>query len=197
MSGIGATRHKWGRQSMSVPPPPIQTSTCSATARASSTSMPRYWTVLSIFVCPSKSCTARRLPCAGRLGSPLSAVASGCRTGVGLGRCLQSTRKRARGIGRRNHCTARFARTSLSHAGALRLRRMESFALAFRIRLLGCGRDVRSPCRNPPRPPTCAHRKGDSRAEFSLSRDVVEVGSHPTRSRVRPLRAVPSGTRSW
>ena len=33
----------------------FQTSTCSAIARASSTSMPRYLTVLSILVCPSKS----------------------------------------------------------------------------------------------------------------------------------------------
>ena len=33
----------------------VQTSTCSAMARASSTSMPKYLTVLSIFVCPSKS----------------------------------------------------------------------------------------------------------------------------------------------
>ena len=33
----------------------IQTSTCSAIASASSTSMPRYLTVLSIFVCPSRS----------------------------------------------------------------------------------------------------------------------------------------------
>jgi hypothetical protein len=40
----------------------IQTSDCSAIARASSTSMPRYLTVLSILVWPSKSCTARRLP---------------------------------------------------------------------------------------------------------------------------------------
>jgi hypothetical protein len=40
----------------------FQTSTCSAIARASSTSMPRYLTVLSILVWPSKSCTARRLP---------------------------------------------------------------------------------------------------------------------------------------
>src|ERR1700675_4145699 len=37
----------------------FQTSTCSAIARASSTSMPRYLTVLSILVCPSKSWTAR------------------------------------------------------------------------------------------------------------------------------------------
>jgi hypothetical protein len=42
--------------------PVIQTSTCSAMARASSTSMPRYLTVLSILVWPSRSCTARRLP---------------------------------------------------------------------------------------------------------------------------------------
>jgi acetyl esterase/lipase len=40
----------------------FQTSTCSAIARASSTSMPRYRTVLSILVCPSKSWTALRLP---------------------------------------------------------------------------------------------------------------------------------------
>ena len=39
-----------------------QTSTCSAIERASSTSMPRYLTVLSILVWPSKSCTARRFP---------------------------------------------------------------------------------------------------------------------------------------
>ena len=39
--------------------PVVQTSTCSAMARASSTSMPRYLTVLSIFVCPNSSCTAR------------------------------------------------------------------------------------------------------------------------------------------
>jgi hypothetical protein len=40
----------------------FQTSTCSAIERASSTSMPRYLTVLSILVWPSKSCTARKLP---------------------------------------------------------------------------------------------------------------------------------------
>jgi hypothetical protein len=40
----------------------FQTSTCSAIECASSTSMPRYLTVLSILVCPSKSCTARKLP---------------------------------------------------------------------------------------------------------------------------------------
>ena len=33
----------------------LQTSTCSAIARASSTSIPRYLTVLSILVCPSRS----------------------------------------------------------------------------------------------------------------------------------------------
>jgi len=42
--------------------PVVQTSTCSAIARASSTSIPRYLTVLSIFVCPNSSCTARKLP---------------------------------------------------------------------------------------------------------------------------------------
>ena len=39
----------------------FQTSTCSAMASASSTSIPRYRTVLSNFECPSKSWTARRL----------------------------------------------------------------------------------------------------------------------------------------
>jgi hypothetical protein len=42
--------------------PVDQTSTCSAMASASSTSMPRYLTVLSILVCPNSSCTARKLP---------------------------------------------------------------------------------------------------------------------------------------
>src|SRR5262245_21389473 len=42
--------------------PVVQTSTFSAISRASSTSTPRYRTVLSIFEWPSKSCTARRLP---------------------------------------------------------------------------------------------------------------------------------------
>ena len=42
--------------------PNFQTSTCSAIASASSTSMPRYLTVLSILVWPSNSWTARRLP---------------------------------------------------------------------------------------------------------------------------------------
>ena len=40
----------------------IQTSTCSAIARASSTWTPKYLTVLSIFVWPSSNCTARKLP---------------------------------------------------------------------------------------------------------------------------------------
>ena len=39
-----------------------QISIFSAISIASSTSMPRYLTVLSIFECPSKSWTARRLP---------------------------------------------------------------------------------------------------------------------------------------
>ena len=39
-----------------------QRSTCSAMVRASSTSMPRYLTVLSILAWPSDSCTSRRLP---------------------------------------------------------------------------------------------------------------------------------------
>src|SRR5262249_11917006 len=49
--------------------PAIRTSTCSAIARATSTSIPRYLTVLSILVCPNSSCTARRCDeC--RLGTP-------------------------------------------------------------------------------------------------------------------------------
>jgi hypothetical protein len=40
----------------------FQTPTCSAIARASSTSMPRYLTVLSILLWPSRSRTALRLP---------------------------------------------------------------------------------------------------------------------------------------
>jgi len=40
----------------------FQTSTCSAIAKASSTSMPRYLTVLSILVWPSRSWMALRLP---------------------------------------------------------------------------------------------------------------------------------------
>src|ERR1700686_94502 len=39
-----------------------QTSTCSAIAKASSTSMPRYLTVLSILVWPSRSWTALSFP---------------------------------------------------------------------------------------------------------------------------------------
>jgi hypothetical protein len=42
--------------------PPLQMSTCSAIASASSTSIPNYLTVLSIFVWPRSSCTARKLP---------------------------------------------------------------------------------------------------------------------------------------
>jgi hypothetical protein len=42
--------------------PVVQTSTRSAMARASSTSMPRYLMVLSILVWPNSSCTARKLP---------------------------------------------------------------------------------------------------------------------------------------
>ena len=40
----------------------VQTSICSAIAKASSTSMPRYLTVLSILVWPRRSWTARRFP---------------------------------------------------------------------------------------------------------------------------------------
>jgi hypothetical protein len=39
-----------------------QSSTCSAMLRASSTSIPRYRTVLSSLVCPSSNWTARRFP---------------------------------------------------------------------------------------------------------------------------------------
>src|ERR1700735_5058602 len=45
--------NRWAEQVRSAQV--FQTSTCSAIARASSTSMPRYRTVLSILVCPSKS----------------------------------------------------------------------------------------------------------------------------------------------
>jgi hypothetical protein len=38
----------------------IYTSVCSAISSASSTSMPRYRTVLSNFMCPSSNCTTRR-----------------------------------------------------------------------------------------------------------------------------------------
>jgi len=40
----------------------VHRSTCSAIASASSSSTPKYLAVLSIFVWPSRSCTARRLP---------------------------------------------------------------------------------------------------------------------------------------
>jgi hypothetical protein len=43
-------------------PKQLYTSVPSASANASSTSTPRYRTVLSIFVCPSKICTARKFP---------------------------------------------------------------------------------------------------------------------------------------
>ena len=42
--------------------PVVQTSTFSAISSASSISTPRYRTVLSIFVWPRSSCTARRFP---------------------------------------------------------------------------------------------------------------------------------------
>jgi hypothetical protein len=60
---VGGTRAKLnGGQSQFAFAPVVQTSTCSAMARASSTSMPRYRTVLSILVCPNSNCTARKLP---------------------------------------------------------------------------------------------------------------------------------------
>src|SRR5580704_12603844 len=60
----------------------FQTSTCSAIAKASSTSMPGYLTVLSILVCPSKSWTALRFPvrrdlrCHSRLHSDAPSLAA-------------------------------------------------------------------------------------------------------------------------
>ena len=61
MSAIGTRANLKEGQSQFGFAPVVQTSTCSAMARASSTSMPRYLTVLSIFVCPNSSCTARKL----------------------------------------------------------------------------------------------------------------------------------------
>jgi len=62
MSVIGTSAKLKAGQSQFGFAPVVQTSTCSAMARASSTSIPRYLTVLSIFVCPNNSCTARKLP---------------------------------------------------------------------------------------------------------------------------------------
>jgi hypothetical protein len=59
-SAVGPNLPTLVGQSMSALPGVLQTSTCSAIARASSTSMPRYLTVLSILVWPSRSCTARK-----------------------------------------------------------------------------------------------------------------------------------------
>jgi hypothetical protein len=63
--------------------PVVQTSTCSAMARASSTSMPRYLTVLSTLVCPNSSCTARKLP-VGTIDE--------CRFGTPKGVCTEKVR---------------------------------------------------------------------------------------------------------
>src|SRR5262245_36395126 len=49
-------------QSMSALPGYNQTSICSAIISASSISIPRYRTVLSILVRPSRNCTALKLP---------------------------------------------------------------------------------------------------------------------------------------
>ena len=61
----------------------FQTSTCSAIAKASSTSMPRYLTVLSILVCPSKSWTALRFPVADRSGQLSCVGGNACQTASG------------------------------------------------------------------------------------------------------------------
>jgi hypothetical protein len=61
LSGIG-TPTLGRRAEHGSPARVLQTSIFSAISIASSISMPRYRTVLSIFVCPSKSWTARRLP---------------------------------------------------------------------------------------------------------------------------------------
>src|SRR5450631_4356629 len=50
----------------------VQTSTCSAMERASSTSMPRYLTVLSIFLSPARAARRANYRYAGRSGLPWS-----------------------------------------------------------------------------------------------------------------------------
>ena len=60
IGGLAVTR-PFGQSYIALPEQ-FQMSTCSAMASASSTSIPRYLTVLSILVWPSNSCTARRLP---------------------------------------------------------------------------------------------------------------------------------------
>jgi hypothetical protein len=64
----GPNPNNWKRAEFVRSAPVVQTSTCSAIARASSTSIPRYRTVLSILVCPKSSCIARRLAAAADRG---------------------------------------------------------------------------------------------------------------------------------
>jgi hypothetical protein len=73
MTALGRLRRHWGPQVSAFGTsaklnegqsqfgfaPVVQTSTCSAMASASSTSMPRYPTVLSIFVCPKERLNKR------------------------------------------------------------------------------------------------------------------------------------------
>src|ERR1700730_13732841 len=50
-----------GQRPAAADQPASYTSVCSAISRASSTSTPKYRTVLSSLVCPSSNCTARRV----------------------------------------------------------------------------------------------------------------------------------------
>ena len=52
----------WQLRAVREDGPRLQISTASAIAKASSSSTPRYRTVLSILVWPKRSCTARRFP---------------------------------------------------------------------------------------------------------------------------------------
>src|SRR5258706_4907275 len=82
----------------------FQTSTCSAIAKASSTSIPRYLTVLSILVWPSKSWTALRLPVRRRSRLPSCVGANVFRIVLGPIQCCQSTRKQGARIAALSCC---------------------------------------------------------------------------------------------
>lgn len=60
--GLPFAGHAWRLWTVREDGPSFQISMASAIARASSSSTPRYRTVLSILVCPSRSWTARKLP---------------------------------------------------------------------------------------------------------------------------------------
>jgi hypothetical protein len=76
----------------------FQTSICSAIAMASSTSMPRYRTVLSIFVWP-KAGPHAGCRCDGRSALSWCAAANGCRTAWNPVQCWRSTRRQVLHIG--------------------------------------------------------------------------------------------------